>query len=157
MITIQIIAVGNIKESFYTDAVNEYKKRLSAFCKLEIVEAKEYKLLKENNQEIMLAKVTEGKDILKKIKGYAIPLCIDGNKYTSEKFAEHISSLASKGNSTLTFIIGGSHGLSDEVINSGKEKLSFSDFTFPHQLMRVILLEQIYRAFSIINGKNYHK
>ena len=96
-------------------------------------------------------------DIIKKIKGYSIALAINGKCYDSEKFAEHIKNLQVKGNSQLTFIIGSSYGLSDEVLNCVNEKLSFSNFTFPHQLMRVILLEQVYRSFAIINGKNYHK
>lgn len=157
MISLQIICVGNIKEKFYTDAINEYKKRLGAFCKIEIVEVKEFKLMKENDSEILEAKNFEAKEIIKKLKGYNIALCIDGKNYSSENFAKHINNLALNGNSQINFIIGGSHGLNDEVINMCQEKLSFSSFTFPHQLMRVILLEQIYRAFTIINNKNYHK
>lgn len=157
MLNIQIICVGNIKEQFFTDAINEYKKRLQAFCKLEIVELKEYKLNKENNQEINNALTTEGKEIIKRLKGYSIALAIKGQSFTSEKLANHIQSLQVKGNSQITFVIGSSYGLSNEVLNNVNEKLSFSDLTFPHQLMRVILLEQIYRSFTILNGKNYHK
>ena len=157
MLNMQIICVGNIKEKFFTEAINEYKKRLQAFCKLDIIELKEYKLNKENNQEITNALTLEGKEIIKKIKGYSIALAIKGNSFTSEKLASHIENLQVKGNSQITFIIGSSYGLSSEVLNSVNEKLSFSDLTFPHQLMRVILLEQIYRSFTIINGKNYHK
>lgn len=157
MLNIQIICVGNIKEKFYTDAIQEYKKRLQSFCKLEITELKEYKFTKENPQEISLALASEGKEILKKIKGYVIALAINGKNYSSEELSKHIEQLGVSGNSQITFIIGSSYGLSKEVLDNVNEKLSFSKLTFPHQLMRVILLEQIYRAFTIINGKNYHK
>ncbi|MBQ7307707.1 MAG: 23S rRNA (pseudouridine(1915)-N(3))-methyltransferase RlmH [Clostridia bacterium] len=157
MLNIQLVCVGNIKEKFFTDAIEEYKKRLQSFCKLEITELKEYKLNKENNQEINNALQLEGKEIIKKLKGYTIALAINGKSYTSENLAKHIEELQVKGNSQLTFIIGSSYGLSQEVLNSVNEKLSFSALTFPHQLMRVILLEQTYRAFTILNGKNYHK
>lgn len=157
MINVQILCVGNIKEKFYTDAIEEYRKRLQSFCKLEITELKEYKFTKENSQEILTALNSEGKEILKKIKGYAIALAINGKNYSSEELSKHIEQLGVNGNSQITFIIGSSYGLSKEVLDNVNEKMSFSKFTFPHQLMRVILLEQIYRAFTIINGKNYHK
>ena len=157
MINIQLICVGNIKEKFYTDAINEYLKRLQAFCKFEIIELKESKLLRESEQEINQALNNESKEILKKIKGYSIALCIEGKNYDSVKFAKNLENVAVKGNSQITFIIGSSYGLSEEVKKSVNEKLSFSSFTFPHQLMRVILLEQIYRAFTILNNKTYHK
>ena len=157
MLNIRLVCVGNIKEKYYTDAINEYSKRLSAFCKLEIIELKEYKLIKENTEEINLAKSTEGKLIEKEMKGYTICLEIAGKRYDSVSLAQHIDKLATTGNSVITFVIGGSHGIDKCVSDKANEKLSFSDFTFPHQLMRVVLLEQIYRSFTIINGKNYHK
>lgn len=157
MINIQIICVGNIKEKFYIEAIEEYKKRLQAFCKLEIIELKEYKLLKENSQEIQTALDIEGKEIIKKIKGYSIALAINGNSFDSVALSKHIENLQLKGNSQLSMIIGSSYGLSNEVLNKVDEKLSFSKLTFPHQLMRVILLEQLYRCFTITKGKSYHK
>ena len=157
MLNIQILCVGNIKEKFYTDAINEYLKRLSSFAKVEVSEIKEYKLIKESQQEITTALKSEAKDILLRKKGYAIALCIDGKQMSSTSLATHIDNLCTKGISQITFIIGSSYGLDSEVIKSADEKLSFSLMTFPHQLMRVILCEQIYRAMTILNGKSYHK
>lgn len=157
MINIRIVCVGNIKEKFYTDAVKEYEKRLSSFCKLEIIELKEYKLLKENAEEISKAKEFEAKEILPQLKGYTVALEIKGKNYSSTEFANFIQNKSIEGNSKITFIIGGSHGLDASVSSLCKEKLSFSAFTFPHQLMRVILLEQVYRAFTILTNKSYHK
>ena len=157
MLNIQILCVGNIKEKFYTDAINEYLKRLSSFAKVEVSEIKEYKLIKESQQEITTALKSEAKDILLRKKGYTIALCIDGKQMSSTSLATHIDNLCTKGISQITFIIGSSYGLDSEVIKSADEKLSFSVMTFPHQLMRVILCEQIYRAMTILNGKSYHK
>ena len=157
MLNIQVLCVGNIKEKFFTEEINEYSKRLSSFVKLEITELKEYKLNKENSQEIATALKSEAKEILSRKKGYTIALCIDGKQMPSEKLAHHIDNLCTSGVSQITFIIGSSYGLDKEVINSSDEKLSFSELTFPHQLMRVILLEQIYRSMTILNGKSYHK
>ncbi len=150
---ITIICVGNLKEKFYKDAANEYIKRLSRFGKILIKEIDEVQGYTSQNVE------KEGAAILKAIpkNSYVIPLCIEGKEISSTSFAEKISSLAIDGISEITFIIGGSDGLSDEVKATGNFKLSFSPMTFPHQLMRIILLEQIYRAFTIISGTSYHK
>lgn len=142
---INIVCVGKIKEKFYSDAVNEYLKRLSRFAKVEVREISECRSLEE-----------EATLILKAVKGQIVALCIEGKKYSSEGLAHYIKELTDTGNE-CTFVIGSSCGLSDEVKNRANVKLSFSDMTFPHQLMRVILLEQIYRAFMINGGGEYHK
>lgn len=142
---INIVCVGKIKEEFYREAVNEYLKRLMRFAKVEIKEVAEGKNLEE-----------EAEDILRLSKGKIIALCIEGEKYSSEAIAKNIKKLCDAGEE-FTFIIGSSCGLSDKVKNSADVKLSFSDMTFPHQLMRVILLEQLYRAFMINGGGKYHK
>ena len=142
---INIVCVGKIKEKFYSDAVHEYLKRLSRFAKVEIREIAECRSLEE-----------EGELILRASKGRTIALCIEGKKYSSEGLANYIKELTDTG-SECTFVIGSSCGLSDEVKDKANCKLSFSDMTFPHQLMRVILLEQIYRSFMINGGGEYHK
>ena len=142
---INIICVGKIKEKFYSDAVAEYLKRLSRFAKVEVREIAECRTLDE-----------EAKLILKASKGRIVALCIEGKKYSSEELACYIKELTDTG-SESTFIIGSSCGLSEKVKDKAHLKLSFSDMTFPHQLMRVIALEQIYRAFMINGGGEYHK
>ena len=157
---IKILTVGKCKEDFVKEGVKEYCKRLSKFAQIEIIEVDDEKT-KENASinEINLVKDKEGKKLLSKIddKDYVICLAIKGKTYDSVSFSNHLSDLMNTGNSTIDFVIGGSLGLSDEVLNRANEKLSFSDFTFPHQLMRVILLEQIFRAFKIKNNEPYHK
>ncbi len=157
---IYVLCVGKIKEKFYREAVCEYSKRLSKFCKLCIIEVDD----EETSQNASVAtenavKDKEGDRILKKIpsNSYVFTLEIEGKKTDSVGFSKKINDLCIKGQSNLCFIIGGSLGLSDNVKNIANEKISFSDMTFPHQLMRVILLEQIYRSFKIINNEPYHK
>lgn len=145
MIKINIVCVGKIKEEFYRDAVNEYLKRLSRFAKVEIKEIPEGRSLED-----------EAEGILKAAKGYVFALCIEGKKLSSEGLAAEIKKMCDKGCET-SFIIGSSHGLAESVKQRADYKLSFSDMTFPHQLMRVILSEQIYRAFMINSGSEYHK
>ncbi len=145
MIKIDIVCVGRIKEDFYRAAVAEYCKRLSRFCRLEIVEIPEGKNIEE-----------EGKAILKRAQGYKIALCIEGKKLSSPALAADIKKLCDRGEN-MNFIIGSSEGLSPAVKQAADLRLSFSDMTFPHQLMRVILCEQIYRAFMINGGGEYHK
>ena len=142
---IYFVVVGKIKESFYRDAVAEYAKRISRFAKVEIKELPEGANLE-----------TEADDILRSIKGYAIALAVEGEKLSSEKLAAKLKKLTDAGKE-ITFIIGSSCGLSDRVKEAADYKLSFSDMTFPHQLMRVILAEQVYRAFMINAGSTYHK
>jgi 23S rRNA (pseudouridine1915-N3)-methyltransferase len=159
MLHVTIIAVGGLKEKYLADACAEYKKRLSAFCKLEIIEIAEYTLPQEPSAaEIEMALVAEGAAVLAKIKPRAavIPLCIEGESLTSPALAKKLEELAA-GTSHIAFIIGGSHGLSEEVKRAGTFRLSMSAMTFPHRLARVMLLEQIYRAFSITRGMRYHK
>ncbi len=151
---INIICIGKIKESFYRDAVAEYAKRLTRFCKFNIVELAESRL--EGN-EINKVKLNEGKSILSKLKGYVIILDLGGNMLSSPDLADKIESLQSGGVSQISFVIGGSYGLSDEVKQKADFSLCFGKMTYPHQLMRVILSEQIYRAFMINSNSEYHK
>ena len=157
---ITIVAVGKIKESFYQDAVAEYRKRLGRYCRLEIVEvADEPAPERVSPAQADAIKQREAEHILRRLKAnsYLITLEITGKKYDSEQFAKKLENLGLTGKSQLVFVIGGSLGLHASVSERADMKLSFSDMTFPHQLMRVILAEQIYRAFRIINGEPYHK
>lgn len=157
---ITVITVGKIKEKYLKDAIAEYSKRLSRYCKLEILEVADEKtpdgaseIVEENIRE------KEGERILKLIKedAYVITLEISGKMLTSEELADRIETLGIQGKSHLVFVIGGSIGLGREVLRRSDYALSFSKMTFPHQLMRVILLEQIYRSYRIINEEPYHK
>lgn len=157
---ITILTVGKLKERYWTDAVKEYSKRLGGYCNLNIVELKE-SLLRNNpsaaDEEV--AKNREGEEILAKIKksDFVITLEINGKSLSSAELAEKIEVLGINGKSSIIFVIGGSLGLSKEVSLRADFKLSFSAMTFPHQMMRVILLEQIYRSFKIIKNEVYHK
>ena len=155
---INIVAVGSIKEKFFKDAVSEYAKRLSRYVKLNIIEVKDEKTPAMASALEEKIKEVEAERILSKLtNSYVVALTIDGKKYSSEELAKRMEKydILSKGN--LSFIIGGSLGLHKSVIDRADEKLSFSEMTFPHQLMRVILLEQIYRAYRIRNNEPYHK
>lgn len=157
---ITFVTVGKIKEKYFRDAVAEYQKRLSKYCKLEIIEVADEKTPDRASETLEdQIRQKEAERILKNIKenAYCIALAIDGRKRDSVGLAEHIERLGLGGKSSLVFVIGGSLGLHDSVIRRADEKLSFSDMTFPHQLMRVILIEQIYRCYRIINGEPYHK
>ncbi len=145
MIKVNLVCVGKLKEEYLKSAVAEYAKRLSRFCRLEIKELAEGKNLAE-----------EAQPILKAAKGYKIALCVEGEKCSSEALAAQIKKLCDKGEE-ISFIIGSSQGLDGAVKSQSDKKLSFSDMTFPHRLMRVILLEQIYRSFMINSGSEYHK
>ncbi len=157
---ITIICVGKIKEKYLTMAIDEYTKRLGRYCKLDIIEVTDEKT-EENASEALNESVKrkEGERILKQLKedSYVITLEIAGKMLTSPELASHISSLGVSGRGHITFIIGGSLGLSEAVSKRADYKLSFSKMTFPHQLMRVILLEQIYRSFRINSNEPYHK
>lgn len=142
---IHLVVVGKIKEAFYRSAMEEYLKRMTRFADVDVRELPEKASLKE-----------EGVDILRALKGYVIVLAVEGKKISSEKLAERIKGLCD-GGKEITFVIGSSCGLCDEVKQRADFLLSFSDMTFPHQLMRVILVEQIYRAFMINAGSEYHK
>lgn len=157
---ITILCVGKIKEKFYTMAIDEYKKRLSKYCSFEIVEVPDEKT-PDNASEVMEDKIKEKEAVglLKKIKedAYVITLEIKGKSIDSVELASHMQDLFVRGKSNIVFVIGGSLGLHSSVSERADYKLSFSKLTFPHQLMRVILSEQIYRSFRIINKEPYHK
>ncbi len=157
---ITLVAVGKIKEKFYADAIAEYSKRLSRYCRLELIQVADEKTPDGAGESLeRQIKEKEGERILSAIKDgvYVIALAIEGEMPDSMKLSEKINALGIGGTSQIAFIIGGSLGLSDAVLKRADYKLSFSRMTFPHQLMRVILLEQIYRSYRIINGEPYHK
>lgn len=157
---IMLICVGKLKEKYLSQGVEEYLKRLSRYCTLEITELADEKTPDHAGEALEeLIKKKEGERILKVLKEdtYCIALAIDGKMLSSEELAEKIDSLGVSGTSHISFVIGGSLGLSDEVLKRADYKLSFSRMTFPHQLMRMILLEQIYRSYRIIHNQPYHK
>lgn len=157
---ITVIAVGKIKEKFYRDAIDEYTKRLSKYCKLEIKEVTDEKTPDHASDTVnaqILAKEGERiKNLIPK-DSHVVVLAIEGKKYDSVSFADMINQAGIHGISNITFIIGGSLGIADDIKKSANAGISFSDMTFPHQLMRVILLEQIYRGYKIISKEPYHK
>lgn len=157
---ITVICVGKSNEKFYTDAVKEYAKRLSRYCKLDIIEVADEKTVENASENVdLMIKRKEGDRILKNVPddSYVIAMAIEGKMMTSVELSEKINDLAISGRSSITFIIGGSLGLAPEVMSRADYKLSFSKMTFPHMLFRVMLLEQIYRSFRIINHEPYHK
>lgn len=156
---ITLITVGKIKEKFYRDAIKEYEKRLAGYIKLTNIEINDEKVNVEQDADIKIAMDKEGNNILSKIKDnqFVITLEILGENITSEALAKKINTLMIGGRSDVVFVIGGSYGLSESVKKRSDYALSFSKMTFPHQLMKVVLLEQIYRSFRIINNHSYHK
>jgi len=157
---VKILTVGKIKEKYYRDAISEYSKRLSKYCNLEVIEVSDEKTTENASEvEINIIKDKEGERLLKHIKDkdFVIALAILGTSYDSVSFSKYIERLGINGNSSIVFVIGGSLGLSDAVLKRSNAQISFSKMTFPHQLMRVILLEQIYRAMRIMNNEPYHK
>ncbi len=157
---IAIVCVGKIKEKFYRDAIDEYAKRLSKYCKLEIIEVADEKTPDKASETVEnLIKEKEADRILEKIKEdtFVYTLEIKGKRYTSESFAKELENKGTYGTSNIAFVIGGSLGLHEKVLKRSNGSISFSDMTFPHQLMRVILTEQIYRAYRIMNNEPYHK
>ena len=157
---IDIVCIGKLKEKYWADAVAEYSKRLGRYCSLTITELKEARLPDNSSAaDEENVKINEGRNILKALPddSYAIALDIAGKQQSSEQLAARIEKLAVDGRSKTAFIIGGSLGLSAEVLQRADYRLSFSPMTFPHQMMRVILLEQIYRSFKIIKNETYHK
>ena len=157
---ITILTVGKIKEKYLKDAIAEYAKRLSRYCKLEIVEVADEKTI-ENASQVLETQIRdkEAERLMKYIRedAYVITLEIKGKQLTSEELSKKINQLGIQGKSHIIFVIGGSIGLGDEILKRSDYALSFSKMTFPHQLMRVILLEQIYRSYRIINREPYHK
>ena len=159
MLSVKIITVGTLKESYLKDAVAEYSKRLSAYCKLTVVQLKEARLSDSpSEKEIENALEEEARSILAEMspRAYKIAMCVEGKQMSSEKLAQRLESVSSQ-TSEVCFVIGSSHGLADRVKSACDMRLSVSELTFPHQLLRVILLEAVYRAFNIIAGTKYHK
>jgi 23S rRNA (pseudouridine1915-N3)-methyltransferase len=161
MLKINIICIGKIKEAYFTDAIAEYAKRLGAFCKFQIIELGEERIRSNTPNDAQIAEVldNEGRRILQRIGAgdYVAALCIEGKLLSSEELSAALDKIALSGKSTVDFIIGGSYGLSDEVKKRADLRLSMSKMTFPHQMARVILSEQIYRAFEISTNGKYHK
>lgn len=157
---ITILTVGKIKEKYLKDAIDEYSKRLSKYCKLEMIEVTDEKT-PENASEVVedMIRSKEAERLMKYIKedAFVITLEINGRQLSSEELADKVEKLGVQGISHIVFVIGGSIGLGTDVLNRSNFALSFSKMTFPHQLMRVVLLEQVYRSFRIINGEPYHK
>ncbi|MFJ5759545.1 23S rRNA (pseudouridine(1915)-N(3))-methyltransferase RlmH [Neobacillus sp. NPDC093182] len=157
---ISIVTVGKLKEKYLKMGIDEYLKRLNAYAKVEVIEVADEKAPEElSESEMLQVKQKEGDRILAKISQdtYVIALAINGKMQSSEELADTLDKLATYGKSKIAFIIGGSLGLSDEVLKRSNEQLSFSKMTFPHQLMKLILVEQIYRAYRINRGEPYHK
>lgn len=157
---LRVICVGRLKEKFYTDAVNEFKKRLSRFAEVEIVELADEKAPEKlSDAELEQIKLAEGRRILAKLADgeTVVALDIKGVQLSSTELAEKLKNLMLEGKSRIAFIIGGSNGLSAEVLARADFKLSFSKMTFSHQIFRIMLMEQLYRAFKIINNEPYHK
>ena len=159
MLNISIICIGKIKENYLKDAINEYSKRLSKFCSLKITELPDEKLPSKINDSIIAEiKNKECEKIIDAIKKDSYVICLDlkGKEYSSEDFSKKIEDIALNFNSSITFIIGGTLGLNEKVLSLANEKICFSKMTFPHQLIRVFLLEQLFRAFKISNNETYH-
>lgn len=157
---ITILCVGKIKEKFYRDAIAEYEKRLSRYCKFEVIEVADEKTpdhASENMELLIKEKEAERMEKYLKEGAYVIALAIEGKQLDSVELSEKIESLGTSGTSHIIFVIGGSLGLSERILKRADYKLSFSKMTFPHQLMRVILSEQIYRSYRIMNHEPYHK
>lgn len=159
MLNISIICIGKIKENYLKDAINEYSKRLSKFCNLKITELPDEKLPSKINDSITSEiKNKECDKIIDAIKKDSYVICLDlkGKEYSSEDFSKKIENIALNFNSSITFIIGGTLGLNEKILSLANEKICFSKMTFPHQLIRVFLLEQLFRAFKISNNETYH-
>ncbi len=161
MLKINIICIGKIKEKYYAEAIAEYSKRLKAFCKLSVIELAEEKIRDNNPNGAQIDEVlrAEGRRILSKIQNsdYVAAMCIEGKQLSSVQLSEKLDSIALSGKSTVDFVIGGSYGLSGEVKSSADFKLSMSKMTFTHTMTRMILCEQVYRAFEISSNGKYHK
>jgi len=156
MIKINLICMGDIKEKYLREAIAEYSKRLSRFADLKIIELKEHVAKSSNNADIQQALLKDSEEMKKHLKGHLICLDINGKMLSSEEFAKKIEK-TSLTNSEISFVIGASNGIHENIKNLSNEKISFSKMTFPHQLMRVVFLEQLYRAFTILNNIAYHK
>ena len=159
MLSINIICIGKIKEKFFKDSIDEYSKRLSKYCKLNILELPDEKIPDKINSSIENEiKSKECNNIINHIKKDSYVICLDlnGKEFSSEQFSKNIENISMK-SSQITFIIGGSLGLTEKILNLANQKICFSKMTFPHQLIRIFLLEQLFRAFKISNGETYHR
>ena len=159
MLTINVICIGKVKEKFFRDAIDEYSKRLSKYCKLNILELPDEKIPDKTNLNIENEiKTKECNNIINHIKKDSYVICLDlkGKELSSEEVSKNIENISMQ-SSQITFIIGGSLGLTEKLLNLSNQKICFSKMTFPHQLIRVFLLEQIFRAFKISNGETYHR
>ncbi|WP_417638773.1 23S rRNA (pseudouridine(1915)-N(3))-methyltransferase RlmH [Enterococcus faecalis] len=157
---IKLVTVGKLKEKYLIQGINEYLKRLNSYAKMEIIEVPDEKAPEKlSDAEMLQVKEKEGQRILGKINDneYVFVLAINGKQLSSEEFSKEIEQLGISGKSNLTFVIGGSLGLSDSVLQRSNQQISFSSLTYPHQLMRLVLVEQIYRGFRIMKGEPYHK
>ena len=157
MIKVNLVAVGKVKEKYFADGIAEYVKRLSKFCQFNLIEVAEENYNKVDQALINVIKEKEGERIAPHLKGHVVAMAIEGKTFSSERFAENINSLISRGTGVITFVIGGSYGLDDKIKKKADLLLSFSEMTFPHTLFRLMLTEQIYRAFQIEAGTKYHK
>ncbi len=161
MLKINIVCVGKVKEKYFADAIAEYSKRLTAFCKLQIIELNEERIMNNNPNPSQIEQVleAEGRRISQKLSAtdYVAAMCIEGKQLSSEELSAKLDSITLSGKSTIDFVIGGSYGLSDDVKRRADLKLSMSKMTFPHTMARMILCEQIYRAFEISSNGKYHK
>ena len=157
MVKINVVAVGKVKEKYFSDGINEYKKRISKYADFNIIEVAEENLSKVDEGLINTIKEREVERIIPHLKGAIFALAIEGKKHSSQSFAKEIKRLIDCGEGIITFVIGGSYGLSDKIKQKATGLISFSDMTFPHTLFRLMLTEQIYRAFSINVGSGYHK
>ena len=160
MLTVNIVCAGKIKENYLKDAIAEYSKRLSRYCNLNIIEVPDEKLPEKLSESLEISiKEKEGKAMILKIPKDTYLICLDlkGKEFSSEDFSKKIEDISVNYNSSITFVIGGSLGISKELLDMSKEKICFSKMTFPHQLIRVFLLEQIFRAFKISNNETYHR
>ncbi len=157
MVKVKIVAVGKVKEKYFLEGIEEYAKRLKRFCQFSIVEVAEENYDKAQGKMLDVIKDKEAEKILPNLKGFVFAMAIEGEKFSSENFAKKIKSLTDDGVGEFTFVIGGSYGLSDKVKKKADKLISFSDMTFPHTLFRLMLCEQIYRAYTINEGTAYHK
>ncbi len=157
MVKVNLLVVGKVKEKYFLEGINEYAKRLSRYAEFNIIEVAEENFNKVDEATIITIKAREAERLKPHLKGYIIALAIEGKKYSSESFAKNLGSLIDGGQSVITFVIGGSYGIADEIKQKANGLMSFSDMTFPHTLFRLMLTEQLYRAFSILHGSAYHK
>ena len=157
MVKINVVAVGKIKENYFIDALKEYQKRLARFCEFSIIEVAEENYSKIDDALIEKIKLKEEENLTPHLKGYVFATAIEGKKYSSKAFAQKLKDLIDDGKGVITFVIGGSYGMTDTVKRKADQLISFSDMTFPHTFFRVMLTEQIYRAFCINSGSPYHK